>query len=672
MGVKFKMDFVNAQDIACSLQFIVDDDVYSEDPVIIYGGPRPFVLSEFNNDLDFFKPVRPQQGTIEILASASGVSITDFIVDDDDKGMKVLFTFGSYGVYWYGIISQDDISEIWIAQNHIITLRADDGLGSLKNFQLQDDQGNKLVGSFTPLQYLEYCTYRTARRFLFSNIISNLFYNGMNTGVRQTGLDQCVIYANTFESAPDEFDDMYTVAEKINSAFNQTMFQYDGEWWVVRLQELFINQAGTLAGFQNNKPSIGQRSNTLNRFMMNVGVSELVKPLMPEMIKTLIKPSKETIVRYEWETVEQTVCNESFQEGELLGSTIVDNVINYYYDVADWLHKIDQPGPTIFYSTKDFGRYVLLGQKVEDEYVQVEVEDYPLSSFIESCEFRATAGSILKLSFQAKWGNLQSGQVGEEDIVAQVILTTSGGAEYAINEDGAWFLVTSHPIIGVGRIVTNKDDVDYYKVEVETDAIPYDGSIIVRLYIDGTIGEFHKRFRDLTVELIPSVEYLRLRKIAGDYDKWTIGKDVNKNTDKQIFIDNGYDGYKGTLYLSDATTKTGNLWITRAFPTDYYSFKEHNSRANWFFNKRHRAAIEGNFFGLEWERDGNKYPIGLINTVKFVDDDPDKTFAIVNMREMDFMNCTWSADLVEIWDEDVDTNIIPSASDVRKWDVYYD
>lgn len=81
--------------------------------------------------------------------------------------------------------------------------------------------------------------------------------------------------------------------------------------------------------------------------------------------------------------------------------------------------------------------------------------------------------------------------------------------------------------------------------------------------------------------------------------------------------------------------------------------------------------IEGNFFGLEWDQDGTRYPIGMLNTIKF-SEDADKTYAIMNLREVDFMNGTWSADLVEIWDEDLDDSILPGTSDTHKWDIYFE
>lgn len=670
MSFKFQLDFVNAQEVPCSVKFYVDDTIWSDDPIKIYGGERPFVIQEFNTDKDFFKPIRPQQATIEILASASGVNINDFLIEDDDKIMKVIFTYGNYGAYWYGIVSQDDISENWIAQNHIITIRADDGFGSLKEVGLQDFDGNALSGRYTPYALLQYAMQNTAQTTTFWNVISNLYYAGMNDGVRQTGLDQCKVDALTFQSDPGVFEDSYTVIEKINDAFNQTVFQYRGQWWILRLTELFIPQAGTLAGFKDNTP-LGQRANTLTRFMLNVGVEELVKPIAPEMIRSLNKPSKDTIVKFEYEPAEETLCNQSFQKGEFYQEETINNVIYFKYNVDEWVHRLDLLGPTVFPSTKEFKRYVLLGRGVEEEYVKIEVEDGNTNSYIQSCATRVTQGYQLKINFLQKWGSLAYGAVGDQEKILTVQLLTDGGTLYGL--DNNMNFVEYNPsttFIHITRTVKNKDDQEFAKVEKDV-ILPFGGTLTLRLIVDNDKGSQYKLIKDFNIEIIPPIDILRFRQVTGSYIKWTIQKNINKISEYQIYLDNGYDGYKGTIYLSDGITRTANVWYNKTLIAYSSDFLEQNSYSRLFLNRRYRNYIEANFFGLEWEVGGTKYPIGIINTVRFVDDDPDKTYAIVNLRQLDFMNCTWTADLLEIWDEDIDTNIIPNPYDVRKIDVFF-
>ena len=126
------------------------------------------------------------------------------------------------------------------------------------------------------------------------------------------------------------------------------------------------------------------------------------------------------------------------------------------------------------------------------------------------------------------------------------------------------------------------------------------------------------------------------------------------------------------MFESDGDTLTDKNWLRRRYSSERFGFKRQNAIANWWINRKHRMRLECNFFGLKWDRSGTKLPIGLINTINFVDDAPDKTFAIVNMKEIDFMSCIWSANLIEIWDEVNDTTVEPSALDVHTNIDYYE
>jgi hypothetical protein len=672
MAVKFIMEFTNAQDLFCKLQFLVDDDIYSGEPIKIYGSQRPFVLNEFNNDLDIFKPIRPQQATIEILASASGVNINDFLVEDNDKAMKVVFSYGNYSPYWYGIVSQEDMSEVWIAQNHIITLRADDGFGSLKTLPLQDFDGNSIVGKYTPLELINYCVHNTAQSFTFAYVISNLFYTGMNTASKQTGLDQCKIDALTFVPEPDTYDDCYTVLEKINTAFNQTIFQYQGQWWVVRMAEFFIPQSGVLNGYQSNKPTVGQRGNILSRYMIDVGGDSIIKPIMPEMLKTLLKPSKTTSVSYSYTPMVQVLQNQTFLQGSFIGEIFLDDKYYFTWNVDNWDHVVDAGSGSYPASTKEFFRELVYGIGFEDEYVEIEVEDGTTASLIRSQPIRVAVNDVVTLSFKQLWADLEPGiSPGESEVCMFVKLLTDSGTYYQVNSSGVWSTTISTAVFGVNRTVTNKDDIEYQEVTLTTNGIPGSGELTFGIYLQNTIGKFWKRVKDLKFEITLPINQQRTRVVKGDYHSYTISKNLNKSSALEIFVDDGYDNHKGTIYLSDGETRTSVLWNPRNYPSGPYPFKRHHALARWFYNRRYRNIIEGNFFGLEWEKDGTRYPIGLMNTIKFAEDS-DKTFAIMNMREIDFMNGTWSADLVEIWDEDVDDSILPGVTDTHKWDIYFE
>ena len=676
MSVKYKMEFQNAQGYDCVLNFILDDAFYAGDPIPIYGGPRPFVLSEFNQDNDFFKAIRPQQATIEVLASINGVEVDDFITEDDDRQITVRFDFGPWTGYWYGILSQEDIQEQWIAQNHILTLRADEGFGVMKTVPLRDYDGNILLGTYTPYQLIQYASTETVRTFLNARVISNLFHTSMSSASKTTGLDQCTIDARTFEQTPGVFDDSYTVLEKINKAWNQTIFQYQGQWWIVRQEEQFLPKTSNLIGFVSNSPVLGQRASINTRYMIEVGAEEQVKPIMPEMLKTLNKPSKETLVRYDWENFAQIVCNETFKYGTFVETTGTAPNETWKYTVTNWTVQqgaIASSSP----STKLFQRQVkYVDNKLNDEYVMLEKDD-SVPVWARSCNVYVNELDSIDIGFQVSLK--AAGGTTIAALIFIVQLYGSDGTYWTLDDDGVWYQSNSVWSVNLKQwaqtwSTSANIGPDWYDQSVTGSVIPRSGYLNF-LFINNNNGSTRDKiyYRNLTVDILPNLQKFRRRKVDGDYDSYTIDRTFKKNSDTEIHLsDSESPNYKGGIFESDGVTLTSGEWYRRTYPSESYPFKQHNAIARWFENRRYKNRLECNFFGLVWDRSGTDFPIGLINTINFVDDAPDKTFAIVNLREIDFMACTWTANLMEIWDENEDNTVQPSASDDHLNDYYYE
>jgi len=679
MGVKYKMQWTNAQNDLCVLNFIVDDAVYSGQPITIYGGPRPFVLSEFNTDNDLFKPVRAQQATIEVLASINGVDIEDFIVEDDDRQIKVRFDFGPWFGYWYGILSQEDMSETWIAQNHILTLRADEGFGAMKTIPLADFSGNILAGTYTPFTLIQYATTQTVFSFFQCFVFSNLFHDSMNDAFEQTGLDQCMIDARTFETSPGVFEDSYTVLEKINRAFNQCIFQYRGKWVILRIEELFIAPTEDLVGFQQNRPTVIDRLGIATRYTIEVGVNKSVKPIMPEMIRTLNKPSKNTSVAYNWENKAQIVCNEKFKYGTFI--EIVGTAPNetYRYTIDNWTALRGTPNNYIVTDQSLIRREVTYNENgIDDEYMYIQKhpvqEGSTWSTQAQSCNVQVLYQDELSISFEYSLkSNVSS--TGLDESLGYVLLIANDGTYYTLDEDGVWYQSNASWTINRRAIqvaIISGEGADWKELSLTT-SVPKTGYIQIWLEMDPTIDKPGIYYRNLTVDILPILNKYRRVKILGDFNRYTINKQIKKNSDYQIFLDDTFNpNFRGAIYESDGLTLTNNNWYRRRYDTERFKFKRQNAIANWWVNNKYRTRLECNFFGLKWEKDGNFNPIGLINTINFVDDVPWKTFAIVNLKEVDFMNCTWSANLIEVWDENTDTDVVPGVDDVHLNDYYYE
>jgi hypothetical protein len=666
MGAKFIMEFTNVQFDTCVVSFDFAD--YNDDPVKIYGGARPFVLGEFNSDDDILKPVRPQQATMEILASASGIDMEDFLTDNDTD-VLVKFDFGFNLGYWYGYLSQEDIQETWIGTNHILILRADDGIGRLKQVALQNNGAN-IVGTYTPYDFIEYAMQNAVPRFGRNTVYSNLFHTSMVSTSNQTGLDQCTIDARTFEQSVGQFDDAYTMLEKINRSWSQTLFQYLGDFLILRVEELFTDQ--DLAGFKFNTPTPGQRASRNRRYDIEVGVEQKVKPIAPEMIKTYQKPSKQTTIKYNYDQFVQVLCNESFQSGSFIDTgtiTIFGDVYEYdKFSVDLWSHEKDSiTSPSA--SSKEFYRYSLYrDSKFADDYIVIERETSG-NSWIKSCLTYIQAGDKLNISIEHGWTT--SAIVLRSDIM-YIVLSGDDGNTYTVNDDGEWKQVvapsnTYYAITDLGAAAGG-----WRTRELETEQTTVSGNIYVYLWKDNGFGftSVDRKFKNLDFQIIPQLLTSARRRIKGDYDRYTIQKNIIKNYEETIYLDDFESKYyKGAITEMDGVTLTGDQWFRRRYSSERYTFKRQHALARWFMNRSYKMKLEASFFGLKFG--SNDEAIGLINTIKFVDDAPTKIFWISNMSEIDFMNCTWSATLMEVFDSSVTDNT-PTDQDVHTFDFYYE
>jgi hypothetical protein len=671
MALKFELKFQNAEQVDCVVNFFFDN--YDGNPITLYGGARPFVLGEFNTDENLFKPIRAQQATIEILASASGVKLEDFL-QDQDKTVQVRFDYGQFGSYWFGYLSQEDMSETWVSTNHILVLRADDGFGRLKNVNLADNDGKNLLGTFDFIELLTYAMRGAVVNLSTGRIFSNLFHSSMDDAINKTGLDQCTTDARTFERDINDFDDQYTAIEKINKSWNQQVFQYLGQSCILRIPEQFNGQ--NLRGFYYDETG---RYAISQRYDIEVGVNETVKPVMPEMLKTFFKPFKKTTVKFNWENYVQIVCNESFQTGELV--TGMGNVPDGQdvYNVDNWEYvqwtQLNNTTPSIY---GQFNRFVIYqGYQPVDEYVRVIQS--PVNNSARTCNVYVDLDDLLTISFQYSLKDTIPSQ--STDFIALVQLFAQDGTYYTLDDDGTWAQSNSAWSSNVKQLQAtfpaglNDDWVDF---EIQTTMIKT-GYIVIYLNKDPTAPSLYNYYRSFNVDIENKLQKFRRKKITGDYDRYTISRDVVNNFDDLIYFDDAESkNYKGAIFETDGITLTDDEWHrmlnfdgTNA-TAEEFTFKRQNALTRWYINKPYRMKLDCNFHGLQWiDGSSNPQPIGLINTVKFVDDAPTKTFAITNLKEVDFMSNTWVASLLEIRDTDNENNE-PTDNDLHNFDYYFE
>jgi hypothetical protein len=651
LGEKYRIEFKSRENHSCVVRF--DFAGYGGASTTLMGAERPFVLREFNSDEDVFKAVRPQQAEINVLNNIGNLSIDNFIADTDQE-ITVYFDFGVWTNYWIGYLLQDDFQEVWQDTIHIITLRASDYIGQLKNIPLSDN-GTDLIGRFTPFEIIGYALDNTPQNLVRARIINNLFHSSMTAGIGYMPLNQCNIDAKTFQKSDTEYDDCYTTIEKINKSFNQTLFMYDGYWRFLRIEELYRPFSQNLTELY--LPLTGPVGANI-RYDANIGVNESIKPISSEMLRYIIRRTKIDTINFRYDVFDEIVTNESFSKGTLLYESAVEEA----YTLDNWDHltgSLFAPTPVPFGNGKK-NDYNTLGQLTES-YAFLENDTANAEHFIKSLAVKVLINETISITYQKRYS---VGFSVTRTVGSGYVRLTDGTLNYWLNDEGGW------DIAGAGKIgeieyngVDNLITTEYQSLTIESKQMPISGDLTVYLLgpnsaVSGgsfTVPSEVIRYQNLEVKVIPTFLSFTDNRLSGIQSIFTKPQDIVQRFEDEIFMDDFSSGYhKGTIFESDGVTLTSKEWARGNYPTEVIGFRKQNAIAHVEHNLYNRTKVDANFYGLTWERSGAEYPIGLINTFKFVDDDPNKVYWILNLKEIDFSNSTWSATLIEMFNQGSD------------------
>ncbi len=649
---KYRYSFKTLEGQTCTVRCEFEGFVGTSTTLV--GAARPFVLKEFNNDDDIFKPLRPQMAEMSFIASASGVSIDDFLMDNDDD-IIVYFDFGTWTNYWMGYMLQDDFQESWINTNHIITLRATEGIGQLKDVELTES-GDELNGRYTPLELIQYAMAQTVQNFTDYKVFSNLFHSSMTDTSTNTGIDQCYVDAKTFAINPSQYDDSYLALEKINKSWNQTLYMYKGKWVIFRQEELYVPYTENIRGYRQNGAT---RTNASQRFDALVGVGEKVKPITPEMLRFIKRRTKSDTIQFNFEEFDEIVCNGSFSRGDLVSSTVNTKV----YELDLWTWYEGSPGspttPIGLYGRKETFE---TNGKLDDQFAfQQQSSSSSLKQrWLQSCGIDVLKNERLSFSIDHRFKETWSGIANLSTVSFQLVTTTG---YYTLDDDGTWYQSNSSWSVNYKLFLTyyngtnGAKPTEWVTTQVESQSIPDDGILYINLWCPNideiAVPNQEKWFKNLDFNISTTFNGLNIETIDAVQSIFTKDDTLKPKFFDEIYFDDGLSRlYKGSLYEDDQQTLTNQEWHRYRYPSEVNGFRKQNSIAHWSHNRINRNKIDVNFYGLTWD-DGDE-PIGLINTIRFVDDDPNRIYTIANLKEMDFSSSTWSATLVEVFDMDAD------------------
>ncbi len=641
---------------------------YTGSVTTLTAGARPFVLKEFNTEEDIYKPIRAQLAEIEILASATGSKLEDFLATSDTDIQVYFYYVSTSEVYWTGYVMQSDYREEWQDQNHLITITATDGFGKLKDI-LFSNSGVEVTSKQKVIDMIQYATGGTALGWDKYQVINNLYHDSMSTTYPNISLNQAYIDPKTFETEPSIYESSYDVLEKINISFNQNIFMYRGFWNIMRIEELYTPSTSNLKVlFVDTPPSLPITYN--KRFDLEVGVGYDIKPISPQMLRFIKRLTNQDIVEFNYDRFVEVINNSSFVRGAL----ILEQPTLKQYEVDNWTFVQGDPVSNTPVTAVNFYRneeYTSITGPIIDNYVvipqdlnNVAPEDY----MIESEPINVYAGERLRLSFEMQFSDAFPGSATIYPTrVAYAKLVTDTGNFFLVS-DGQWSgsPLAQAMLVNFGS-AENIIETEWNTLEVESYPLPNNGQLYFYFVCDVTLTTWVsgqvikiKNFDFSVYNRFDQFE-LGLEKVEATFTK---NNTALEKARRQIYFDDQLtQAYRGCIFESEIVsgnvqlkspiTPTDNNWFRLRYSGERQAFRKQNAITHWSHNRYNRNKIDANFYGLTW-LDPGRVAIGLINTIKFMDDDPNKIYYIANLKEIDFASATWSATLEEVWDNDRD------------------
>jgi hypothetical protein len=318
---------------------------YTGDNTVTYidllGYAPALEIETFNVSEDKFNPILGQKATIKF-KSTNDVNFSTFSRGDDYRFFVRASTGSS--IIFNGWLVMDDNTQAYLPPGQPVTLTATDNLGSLKDIELSDFDGAEPSGKKRLIEIIAWCLRKTegpypsegAAIYDGIKVAFNLFEGDHHSTVDNCPLNQTYVDVLTFEKAIGEFEDCYTVLQKILFSLNCRLAQYNNYWYILRIDE-YKNSAFVVHNYGLGANYI---SRTLGATLDKDLDSSDIDFVDANTIQRLQRPCKSSSVKIDYEFPEEFFTNMQFERGD-----VVDDVPpTRTFNLDNWTVLRGEPG----------------------------------------------------------------------------------------------------------------------------------------------------------------------------------------------------------------------------------------------------------------------------------------------------------------------------------------
>jgi len=220
---------------------------------------------------------------------------------------------------------------------------------------------------------------------------------------------------------------------------------YKGKWVIFRIEELYCPTTENIRGFRS---LLGTRTLLNDRYDVSVGVGESVKPITPEMLRFLKRRTKQDIVQYNYDPINEIVQNGSFARGSFISD--VSSVKSYNVDSWTRQEGGTSSAPTFTSpttpSTGTFTRVEVYDGSfgiLENNYVRFDsaiASSNAVYRWIKSNDLEILQGEKIRFSVDTRYKNVFTDD-GEKR--QAYVLLYGNVNNYYLKDDGTWIQTNS-------------------------------------------------------------------------------------------------------------------------------------------------------------------------------------------------------------------------------------
>lgn len=546
---------------------IIDQTDASDQQIDIDLADNPVTIRVVDNDEDKFTPIRSKSAEIRLHTNPN-INIMTFGAGGDNQYKVQICMNYTDNIIFEGWLSISDLRQDFQPDPNVLVLTATDGLGFLKDVPLTDYDGNQFKGPNRLADYIAGCLAKTG---LDKTLVAEMNVKESTQVTTYLGHFYHTIYvdAQTFATGPDEYENCFSVLEKILGEYCE-LSQQKNEWYIRAIDE--FDWADSLqVRFNPNGVIASQLPTVAYNKEIGSNMSQYQLGFMNDDAQvSLQRPYKFVKHIYNFILPDEIPCNIDFSRGDFIANLPDETIDGKTYTAKSY--TVDCWDPLWSNTSSDdyqaSGIYI---KKLFDEFGNEFAHSLNLdanatrSTFVMSDPIAVRAKDKFNLSLERRLSSDISGSGLFTDFHVQVRLYGSNGTYWthdsgsSVNPTKAWVQCTS----------TFRTNQKYFVIEGdlsndlteaiglydgESAEIPVSGDIRILLYRSqyGTTRDTY--FSNVQFEYIPWVNgsYIRYN---GQQHMVEQSGDYKASRDVEVYIsDSPSLIYKGALQKVTGTS----------------------------------------------------------------------------------------------------------------------